>query len=1343
MYSLLYKLASTRLVVCYLVLAIHSVILTQLAHAVSFSEPGFMAETVVTLAPFKPVGVTWAADGRMFIWQRDGIVRVYKNGQLLATPFLDIHTQVNAFNDRGFLGFTLDPNFAVNGYVYLLYTYEEAGNPNDAGAKTSRLVRMQASPPTSDVVNPGSTVVLLGSLGTPPCSQYPVGADCIPSDSDTHSVGMVRFGRDGKMYMSHGDGASASFADPLALRSQDLNQFSGKILRLNADGTAPTDTPNPFYDGSNSVQSKVWAKGLRNPYRFGFHPVTGVPFIGDVGWNTNEEQNKGMAGGNYGWPCYEGRDATVSWAGFSTCQALSPSAVTFSVYEYTHADGNSAVGGAFVAGTQYPAQYVGSYLFADYGGRWIRRMTFDSNGNPTGVTTFASNVGTTAGGIVHLDMGPDGYIYYVEFSTGAIVRVRHTAGGGGNLAPTAVISASPVTGYSPLTVSFSSAGSSDPELLPLAFLWNFGDQTTSTLANPQHTYTAGGVQSFTATLTVTDSAGLTSTASTVITVGSAAPVATITTSANGSPVTIGQTVVYSGSATDPDDGPLPSSALTWTVLLHHNTHVHPFTETVGSSGSFVVDNHDPAGRFSYEIQLKATDSSGANDVKTVLLPVFNPATEPMAAFGFNEGSGTTAVDESGNGHNGTLSGGVAWTSNGKYGSALLFSGGSSAVSLANPGSFNFGTSDFTIEMWVKRDELNISRHLLSKCGSSWAPGCKEFYFDSSSNLLFGSFGTGDTVSVSINDLFWHHLAVTFVDATNTMRFYVDGVLKTTATKALEADTAGHAVRIGHQPGASSFNGVLDEVRIYPRALVLEEIILGMATPITPVVNTTPPILSNEQPTGTLAAGTTQATLSVVTNENATCRYSLTAGVAYANMTNTFSATGGTTHNTLVTGLSNGQTYTYYVRCQDSGNNPTTSDLPITFAIAAPDITPPTVAVTAPVAGATVAGTTTINATASDNVGGTGVAGVQFLLDGAILGAEDTTAPYSIAWNTTGATNGTHTLTARARDGTGNTTTSTGVSVTVSNVVDPTPPTVAVTAPVAGATVAGTTTINATASDNVGGTGVAGVQFLLDGAILGAEDTTAPYSIAWNTTGATNGTHTLTARARDGAGNTTTSTGVSVTVSNAASTGLVTALGLNEGTGTTAADASGSGHTGTLVNGATWVVGQFGSGVSIEGTTAALTVAAPDTLNFGTADYTINLWVKRNALGVTQRMIFSKCHVTGWTTGCKELYFNSSNRLVFGSFSTGDTLSATMGDTNWHHIAVTFTDSTNTLRMYVDGVLATTATKALEADVPGHVVAFGNMHGDNRLAGVVDNIRIYNRVLTQTEIQTDMATSVAP
>src|SRR5205809_824050 len=191
-----------------------------------------------------------------------------------------------------------------------------------------------------------------------------------------------------------------------------------------------------------------------------------------------------------------------------------------------------------------------------------------------------------------------------------------------------------------------------------------------------------------------------------------------------------------------------------------------------------------------------------------------------------------------------------------------------------------------------------------------------------------------------------------------------------------------------------------------------------------------------------------------------------------------------------------------------------------------------VTITSPRSGSSVSGSVSVSASVTI-IGSLTVVGVQFTLDGANLGAEDTSAPYSVSWDTTTASNASHTLTARARDAAGNATTSGAVTVTVSNGPPPdtTPPTVSITSPASGQTVSGTINVTASASDNVG---VVGVQFMLDGANLGAEDTAAPYSVSWNTTTASPGSHTLTARARDAAGNATTSGAVTVTVSDTAS-----------------------------------------------------------------------------------------------------------------------------------------------------------------------------------------------------------------
>ena len=191
----------------------------------------------------------------------------------------------------------------------------------------------------------------------------------------------------------------------------------------------------------------------------------------------------------------------------------------------------------------------------------------------------------------------------------------------------------------------------------------------------------------------------------------------------------------------------------------------------------------------------------------------------------------------------------------------------------------------------------------------------------------------------------------------------------------------------------------------------------------------------------------------------------------------------------------------------------------------PDTTPPAVSITAPANNATVSGTITIAGTASDNVG---VVGVQFVINGTNFSSEDTVSPYSKTWNTTVYANGTYSLTAIARDAAGYVTTSVPITVTVSNASpDTTPPTVSITAPANAATVSGVVTVSATASDNAE---VVGVAFAADGVSITSEDTSSPYSVTWDTTGVPNGLHSLTATARDLAGNTTTAT-VTITVNN--------------------------------------------------------------------------------------------------------------------------------------------------------------------------------------------------------------------
>jgi glucose/arabinose dehydrogenase len=577
--------------------------LSRLAEAQTFAEPGFAAETVVTLPPFQVVGMQWADDGAMFIWHKAGLVRIYRNGALLSTPFLDFRGKVNVYDDRGMLGLALDPNFSENGYVYLAYVFEPGPDPNDPGPRISRLTRVTANPSNHDVVLPGSEVILL---------------DAIPADGGGHTAGTLRFGPDGTLFLANGDGTTAAFANPTSFGAQDVNSLRGKILRINPDGSAPAppQVTNPFYDGTNSIRSKVFAMGLRNAFRFDFHPLLGDVYACDVGWNAFEEVDRVLPGRNYGWPCYEGNAPVPEFQSFfPTFCGLLEEEMEAPLYTYGRADGSAVVGGAFYTGGVYPEAFANNFFFSDYTGGWMRRLVLNPDGSVAQNRIFATDIGVP----VSTEVGPDGLLYYADYVTGAIRRIRYNG-------PVAVASATPKSGYSPLQVGFSSAGSLDPLGSPLTYAWSFGDGGTSTAANPSHTYTSGVVQSYTATLTVRNNANVPSSAQVVVTVGSLPPSPTILAPQNGVGVPPGAMVFFQGSASDPDEA-LPPSALTWDVLLHHNTHIHSHVGGSGQSGSFLAEYHG-VGTYSYELILNATDSSGLVGRTSVLIPILTDTTPP-------------------------------------------------------------------------------------------------------------------------------------------------------------------------------------------------------------------------------------------------------------------------------------------------------------------------------------------------------------------------------------------------------------------------------------------------------------------------------------------------------------------------------------------------------------------------------------------------------------------------------------------------------------------------------------------------------------------------------------------
>jgi hypothetical protein len=298
------------------------------------------------------------------------------------------------------------------------------------------------------------------------------------------------------------------------------------------------------------------------------------------------------------------------------------------------------------------------------------------------------------------------------------------------------------------------------------------------------------------------------------------------------------------------------------------------------------------------------------------------------------------------------------------------------------------------------------------------------------------------------------------------------------------------------------------------------------------------------------------------------------------------------------------------------------------------------------------------------------------------------------------------------------------------------PSVSITQPAGAATVAALVTLGANAADNVV---VAGVRFLIDGVPVGVEDTTPPYAIAWDSRTVANGTHTVSAIARDSGGNETTAVTVSISVENV-TTGLVLALGFDEGAGTSTSDASGSSNNGTI-SGATWTAGRFGQALSFDGVNDMVSVADSASLDLSTG-MTLQVWLQPRALGGYTTAILKErpSHLAYALYANTDTDRASAEVAVATNLDTRSTLQLPLN--TWSHVAATYDGAA--LRLYVNGVLASTraVTGGITQSANPLRIGGNNIWGEF-FNGLIDEVRIYNRALTAQEIQADMNLAVKP
>ena len=1045
----------------------------------------------------------------MLVATQFGRLRIVQNDTLLTEPALDLGSVLCTANEMGLLGATVDPLFGSNGFVYLYYTRDKGGTC------VNRVSRFTMS---------GSTIAMATEA---------VLVDEIPAPNGNHNGGDVRFGNDGYLYVSVGDGAcdyagGGCYASNDAARDQ--HALVGKILRITSTGDIPPTNP---FQGAGTARCNItgqttagnkcqetFAWGLRNPFRFAFDPnAAGTRFfINDVGDGAWEEVDEGQAGADYGWNVREGPCVN----GSTTNCGAPPAGMTNPVHAYSHSESSchAITGGAFVPNGVWPAAFDGTYLYGDYTCGKIFVLTPNGTGGYTR-SEFTNDVGS----VVNMTFGPSPQgqgLYYTNYSNGGEVR-RIESTVSGNRAPTARVTATPASGALPLEVSFDGSASTDPDAGDtLTYVWDFGDGSppaTTTSATTGHTYVAAGT--FTATLTVRDNHDTGSfVASVRIDPGNTPPQVTIDTPTETARFAVGQTIILHATATDAEDGALASSSLSWRVLRHHDTHTHPFlAPTVGNDvqisqpspedlGSGIdgyleilltaTDSRgvtttvtrnvqpnkvnltfstSPAGRElvvagttytapktltsweGHSIAVEArpqTDGSGtfwnfqswsdggasAHSIVTPATPTTYTATFVqaaasaglVAAYGFDAGSGSSAADSSGKGNGGSISG-AAWNAGGRYGSALSFDGVNDWVTVPDASTLDL-TDGMTLEAWVRPSMLGGWRTVVFK----ERPGGMVYglFADQGGSRPLGQVVIGSernatgTSALPLNA--WTHLAATFDGSTT--RLFVNGVLAGSASGAGAMAASTGVLRIGgNSVWAEWFAGLIDEVRVYNRALTAAEIQQDMQTRVSgppPPADATPP----SAPSGLTASpsiGSVTLSWGASSDNMGVVRYNVHRSQAAGFTPGPANRVGQpTTTGYTDSGLAAG-TYYYRVIAEDAAGN--VSSASAERAAVVPADQPPSVSVTAPASGATVSGSVPVTAAASDDVG---VAGVQFRLGSVNLGSEDTLAPYSISWDTTAVANGSYTLTAVARDTATQTTTSTAVTVTVSNTAGPPP-----------------------------------------------------------------------------------------------------------------------------------------------------------------------------------------------------------------------------------------------------------------------------------------------------------------
>ncbi|CCK24936.1 glucose/sorbosone dehydrogenase [Streptomyces davaonensis JCM 4913] len=616
----------------------------------------------------EPMSLTVLPDRSVLHTARDGTIRLTDAaGNTKVAGKLDVYTH----DEEGLQGIAADPGFATNRYVWVYYSPKLSTPAGDAPTTGSaadferwtghlNLSRFTLrTDGTLDLAGEKVTLEVANDRGQ--CCH--VGGD-IDFDKDGNLY--LTTGDDTNPFESSGYAPIDERTDrnpqfDAQRSSANTNDLRGKLLRIKptAAGGYTVPSGNLFAPGTANTRPEIYAMGFRNPFRMSVDKPTGTVYLGDYGPDAGTtSSSRGPSGqvefdritgpGNYGWPYCTGTNTTTETyneytfpsgpsgakydcgggpannsfrnTGLAKLPAAKPSWIRYggdasSPPEFGGGS-ESPMGGEvyrYDAGLNSPVKFPqsldGRYFATEYGRKWIKAVTVNADGSPGTIEDFP----WTGTQVMDSDFGPDGALYVLDYGTGggnqALYRIEYV--GGANRNPVAQAAADKTSGPAPLAVRFSSAGSSDPEGGALTYSWDFGDGTTSTAANPSHTYPANGT--YRPTLTVRDPQGLTGTASLVVTVGNTAPTVTLRTPDDGALFAFGDTLPFTIEAIDPEDGQVDCAKVTLTYLLGHDSHEHQITSTNGCTGSITIPpdgEHDAAANLYGVLDATYTDAGG-------------------------------------------------------------------------------------------------------------------------------------------------------------------------------------------------------------------------------------------------------------------------------------------------------------------------------------------------------------------------------------------------------------------------------------------------------------------------------------------------------------------------------------------------------------------------------------------------------------------------------------------------------------------------------------------------------------------------------------------------------------